>query len=69
MFEERTYGEIVTGNKDKVEPLGAAGIPAAKLDEKQRALLWKLIETYAATSSPAWREARLARAKQGMPRP
>ena len=47
VFEERTYGEIVTGNKDKVEPLARGGHSAAKLDEKQRALLWKLIETYA----------------------
>jgi hypothetical protein len=65
VFEERTYGEIVTGNKDKVEPLGAAGLPAAKLDEKQRALLWKLIETYARNFEAGLAEARLARAKQG----
>jgi hypothetical protein len=65
VFEERTYGEIVTGNKDKVEPLAAAGVPAAKLDEKQRALLWKLIETYARNFEPGLAEARLARAKQG----
>jgi hypothetical protein len=65
VFEERTYGEIVTGNKDKVEPLGAVGIAAAKLDEKQRALLWKLIDTYARNFEPGLAEARLARAKQG----
>jgi hypothetical protein len=65
VFEERTYGEIVTGNKDKVEPLAAAGIPAAKLDEKQRALLWKLIEVYAGNFEPSLAQARLARAKQG----
>ena len=65
VFESRTYGEIVTGNKDKVEPLPAAGIPAAKLDEKQRAALWKLVETYARNFEPGLAEARLARAKQG----
>ena len=65
VFEERTYGDIVTANKDKVEPLGAVGISAAKLDEKQRALLWKLIETYARNFEPGLAEARLARAKQG----
>ena len=65
VFEERTYGEIVTGNKDKVDPLPAAGIAAAKLDEKQRALLWKLIETYAGNFEPGLAQARLARAKQG----
>jgi hypothetical protein len=65
VIAERTYGEIVTGNKDKVEPLDAAGIPAAKLDEKQRALLWKLIETYARNFEQGLAESRLARAKQG----
>ena len=65
VFEERTYGEIVTGNKDKVDPLPAAGIAGGKLDEKQRALLWKLIETYARNFEPGLAEARLARAKQG----
>ena len=65
MFEERTYGDIVTANKDKVEPLAAAGIAGAKLDEKQRALLWKLIEVYAGNFEPGLAQARLARAKQG----
>ena len=65
VFEARTYGDIVTGSKDKVEPLAAAGIAAAKLDEKQRALLWKLIELYAGNFEPGLAQARLARAKQG----
>ena len=65
VFEERTYGDIVTANKDKVEPLGAVGIAGAKLDEKQRAALWKLIEVYAGNFEPALAQARLARAKQG----
>ena len=65
VFEERTFGDIVTGNKDKVEPLAAAGIAAAQLDEKQRALLWKLIEVYAGNFEPGLAQARLARAKQG----
>jgi hypothetical protein len=65
VLAERTYGEIVTGNKDRVEPLQAAGIAAAKLDDRQRALLWKLIETYARNFEPGLAEARLGRAKQG----
>jgi hypothetical protein len=47
VFEARTYGDIVTANKDRAAPLDAAGIAAAKLEGKQRALLWKLIELYA----------------------
>jgi hypothetical protein len=65
VFETRTYGDIVTGSRDKVEPLDAAGISAARLDERQRALLWKLIETYARSFEPGLAEARIARAKQG----
>ena len=65
VFEARTFGDIVSTNRDKVEPLGAVGIPAAKLDERSRALLWKLIETYAASFEPGLAQARLARARQG----
>jgi hypothetical protein len=65
VVDARTYGDIVTGNKDAVEPLAPAGIAAAKLDERQRALLWKIVETYAASFEPGLAQARLARAKQG----
>ena len=65
VFSERTYGEIVTGNKERVEPLDAVGIPAAKLDERQRLLLWRLIEVYAGNFEPGLAQARLARAKEG----
>jgi hypothetical protein len=64
-FEARTYGDIVTANKDKVAPLDAVGIAGAKLDAAQRARLWKLIEVYAGSFEPALAQARLARAKQG----
>jgi hypothetical protein len=65
VFAASTYGDIVTRNRDKVEPLDAVGIPAAKLDAKQRQLLWRLIETYAGSFEPGLAKARLARAKQG----
>ena len=65
VFEARTYGDIVTANKDKVTPLDAVGIAGAKLDAAQRALLWKLIEVYAASFESVLAQARLARAKQG----
>jgi hypothetical protein len=63
VFEARTYGDIVTANKDKVAPLGAVGIAGAKLDTAQRALLWKLIEVYAGSFELALAQARLARAR------
>jgi len=46
-------------------PLVPAGIAAARLDERQRALLWKLVETYARSFETGLAAARLARAKQG----
>ena len=65
VFAARAYGDIVTANKDKVEPLAAAGISGSKLDERQRALLWKLVELYARSFETGLAEARLARARQG----
>ena len=65
IVSERTYGDIVTANRERVEPLEKTGILAAKLDEKQRELLWKIIETYANSFEPGLAAARLARAKQG----
>ena len=65
VLSTRTYGDIVTSNREKVAPLDAAGIAASKLDERQRALLWKLVELYAASFEPGLAEARLARARQG----
>jgi hypothetical protein len=65
IVSERTYGDIVTGNRDKVEPLDKTGILAGKLDQKQRELLWKIIETYANSFEPGLAAVRLARAKQG----
>jgi hypothetical protein len=43
----------------------AGGIAAAKLDEKQRAQLLKLIELYAASFEPALAQARMARVREG----
>jgi len=65
VIDARTYGDIVTANRDAVEPLTPPGIAGAKLDERQRALLWKIVETYAASFEPGLAQARLARAKQG----
>ena len=37
VFDERTYGEIVTGNKDKVEPLDGRGHPGARSSTRSSA--------------------------------
>jgi hypothetical protein len=65
VFDTRTYGDIVSRNAEKVDPAAPAGIAAAKLDEKQRAQLLKIVELYAASFEPALAQARLARAREG----
>lgn len=65
VFDGRTYGDIVTGNAAKVDPLNPVGLPAAKMDERQRAQLMKLVETYAASFEPGLAQARLARVREG----
>lgn len=65
VFESRSYGEIVTGASAKADPLDAVGLPAAQMDERQRAQLMKLIEVYAASFAPPLAQARLARVRAG----
>jgi len=65
IFDSRTFGDIVTANAGQVEPLGPVGIPAARLDERQRAQLVKLVEVYARTFEPALADARMARMREG----
>jgi hypothetical protein len=65
VFDSRTYGDIVTGNAEKVDPLKPSGIAASELDEKQRAQLMKLIEAYAGSFEPGLAQARMARVREG----
>lgn len=65
VFDERTYGDIVTTNAEKVDPLAPVGIAATKLNESQRAQLVKLVEVYAHTFEPALAEARMVRVREG----
>jgi hypothetical protein len=65
LFDTRTYGDIVTRNAEKVDPLKPVGIPASRLDEGQRAQLLKLVEVYARTFERGLAEARTGRVHQG----
>jgi hypothetical protein len=65
VFDSRTYGDIVTTNAQKVDPLTPVGIAASTLSEGQRAQLLKLIEVYARTFEPTLAEARMARVREG----
>jgi hypothetical protein len=65
VFDTRTFGEIVTRNAEKVDPLQPVGIAAAQLSEAQRAQLMKLIEVYARSFEPGLAEGRIARVRDG----
>jgi len=65
VFDTRTYGDIVTGAKDRVEPLDAKGISAERLNDAQRAQLVKLIDVYANNFEPGLAEARKTRVHEG----
>lgn len=60
-FDTRTYGDIVTGAQDKVDPLKPVGLAAAEMTNAQKALLLKLIAEYANTFEPGLAAARLQR--------
>ena len=65
VISSRTYGDIVTSSRENVAPLELSGIPASRLDERQRASLWKIVELYASSFEPRLAQARLARAREG----
>ena len=63
VISTRTYGDIVTSNRPR-SIARSGGDSGAKLDEGQRALVWKIVELYASSFEPGLAEARLARARQ-----
>jgi hypothetical protein len=65
VFDARTYGDIVTTNAEKVDPLKPAGIEASRLDERGRAQLMKLVEVYANAFEPGLARARMERVRDG----
>ena len=65
IVDARTYGDIVTGNKDRVSPLDNRGLEARAMSEAQKAQLRKLVEVYADSFEPQLRAARIARAEEG----
>ncbi|MEO5676266.1 MAG: DUF3500 domain-containing protein [Usitatibacter sp.] len=64
IVDSRSYGDIVTGAKDRVAPLDNRGMEARTLDAAQKAQLKRLIEVYADSFEPNLRAERLARANE-----
>jgi Protein of unknown function (DUF3500) len=61
IIDESPYGDIVSRNRSKADPLDARGIPFSKLPAPQQKQLLGLIELYAGTMKPKLAEERLAK--------
>jgi hypothetical protein len=65
IVDARTYGDMVTGNRDKVSPVDERGLRGADMTPEQRAQLRKLIDVYCANFEPGLAAARAARVDEG----
>ena len=65
VFDQRTYGDIVTRNAEKLAPLAPVGIELGALRPGEQATLLKLITAFASHLRPELRDARLARVRAG----
>jgi len=63
VYDTRTYGDIVTGAQESVDPLAPVGLSAAQMTDAQKALLLKLISEYANTFEPGLAAARMQRVR------
>jgi hypothetical protein len=64
IFETRTFGDIVTRNATRAEPLDAVGLPFAEMDAAQQAQVLTLIGAFADHLQPDLTQARLARVRE-----
>jgi len=65
VIDARSYGDIVTANRDRAAPIDNRGLEVKAMNPGQRAQLRKVIEVYAGNFEPALRAARLARVDDG----
>lgn len=65
VFSERPFGDIVTRNAAKVDPLAPVGLRFAELDRAQQAQLLRLVDAFAGIVQPALAEQRLGRVRAG----
>jgi Protein of unknown function (DUF3500) len=63
IINESPYGDIVTRNRSKADPLEGRGIAFGKLTPAQQKQLLALLEVYANTMKPKLAEERLAKAR------
>jgi hypothetical protein len=65
IIAQEPYGDIVTKNAAKVDPLTPQGISFSELERAQQAQLLRVIDAFASLVEPALAEQRLARVHQG----
>jgi len=67
IFDTRTYGDIVSRNAPRAQPLEPVGLAFDRLSAAQQALLLELVAAFADHLQPALAQARLARARAAPP--
>jgi len=65
VFDARPYGDIVSRNVARAQPLDAVGLPVGEMDAAQQALVLKLIGAFADHLQPELAQGRLARVHAG----
>jgi hypothetical protein len=65
IFDQRTYGDIVTRNAAKLDPLAPVGVKFSALGAGEQAQLLRLIQVFAQHLRPELADARLARVRAG----
>jgi hypothetical protein len=63
VFDTRPFGDIVSRNAPRAQPLDAVGLPFAEMDAAQQAHVLKLIGAFADHLRPDLAQARLARVR------
>ncbi len=65
VIDPQPYGDIVTRNAAKVDPLQPSGISFSQLDRAQQAQLIRVIDAFASLVEPVLAEQRLERVRSG----
>lgn len=65
IFDQRTYGDIVTRNAAKLDPLAPVGVQFSALGAGEQAQLLRLVHAFAQHLRPDLSDARLARVRAG----
>jgi hypothetical protein len=63
VFDTRPYGDIVSRNASRAQPLDAVGLPFSEMDAAQQAQVLKLISVFADHLQPELAQPRLARVR------